>query len=192
MEIKKIFFRKEMKLVTLLLTSLLIASVSAATYLSLTMTSTVSVYRSNVYFVEGTDNATAGAILKLDSTNTTATITGLRAYPNATFTYENVTLVRNNATSGSPTQIRLRPDVNPSANPDDFVYVNFLLNATNLIDRRWLNFTSNGVDTWSNTDTTEWVTIPLSTQWSLVIMTKATATATAGNSVTITIKVDAD
>lgn len=190
MEIKKIVFRKEMKLVTLLLTSLLIASVSAATYLSLTMTSTVSVYQSNVYFVEGTDNATAGAVLVLDGTNTTATITGLRAYPNATFTYENVTLVRNNATSGT-TNIRLTPDVNPSANPDDFEFVRFLLNATNPTDRRWLNFTSDGAS-WSNTGTTSWVTIPTSTQWSLVIMTKATAGATVGASVTITVKVDVD
>jgi hypothetical protein len=69
MEIKKMLFRKEMKLVTLLLTSLLIASASAATYLSLTITSTISVYKSNVYFVEGSDNNTAGAVLKLDSTN---------------------------------------------------------------------------------------------------------------------------
>jgi hypothetical protein len=179
-----------MKLVTLLLTSMLIATVSAATYLSLTMTSTVQVYSSNVYFIEGSDNGTAGAVLTLDSTNTTATITGLRAYPNATFTYENVTLVRNNATSGT-TQIRLSPDVNPSSNPEDFAYVKFLLNATNPADRRWLNFTSNG-STWSNTGTTLWVTIPTSTQWSLVIMTKATTGATAGDSVTINVKVDVD
>jgi len=190
LEIRKMFFRKEMKLVTLLLTSLLIATVSAATYLSLTMTSTISVYRSNVYFVEGSDNGTAGAILTLDSTNTTATITGLRAYPNASFTYENVTLVRNNATSGL-TRIRLSPDVNPSANPEDFVFVKFLLNATDPADRRWLNFTSDGSD-WSNTGTTEWVTIPTSTQWSIAIITKATVGATIGDSVTITIKVDVD
>jgi len=187
LDIRKILFRKEMKLVTLLLTSLLIATVSAGTYLSLTMTSTVAVYQSNVYFVEGSDNNTAGAILALDSTNTTATITGLRAYPNATFTYENVTLVRNNATSGT-TDIRLAPDVNPSANPEDFEYVRFMLNGTSA---RWLNFTSNG-STWSNTGTTGWITIPTSTQWSIAIMTKATSGATVSDSVTITIKVDVD
>jgi len=190
MELRKMLFRKEMKLVTLLLTSLLIASVSAATYLSLTMTSTVSVYKSNVYFVEGSDNGTAGAVLALDSTNTTATITGLRAYPNATFTYENVTLVRNNATSGT-TNIRLAPDVNPSANPEDFEYVKFALNGTGAGNQGWLNFTSSG-SLWSNSGTTSWVTIPISTQWPIAIMTKATSGATTGDSVTITVKVDVD
>jgi len=154
------------------------------------MTSTVSVYQSNVYFVEGSDNNTAGAVLALDSTNTTATITGLRAYPNATFTYENVTLVRNNATSGT-TNIRLAPDVNPSANPEDFVYVKFALNGTGAGNQGWLNFTSNG-SAWSNTDTTSWVTIGTSTQWPVAIITKATAGATISDSVTITIKVDVD
>jgi hypothetical protein len=179
--------KKSMKFVTLLLTAILIASVSAGTYLSLTMTSTVSVYQSNVYFVEGSDNNTAGAVLALDSTNTTATITGLRAYPNATFTYENVTLVRNNATSGT-TNIRLTPDVNPSANPEDFEYVKFMLNGTSA---RWLNFTSNGA-AWSNTGTTGWIQIPQSTQWPVAIMTKATYNATITDSVSITIKVDVD
>ncbi len=187
MEIRKMLFRKEAKLVTLLLTSLLIATASAGTYLSLTMTSTVSVYQSEVYFVEGSDNGTAGAVLVLDSTNTTATITGLRAYPNATFTYQNVTLVRNNATSGT-TNIRLSPDVNPSANPEDFEYVKFMLNGTSA---QWLNFTSNG-SAWSNTGSTSWITIPTSTQWPIAILTKATAGATISDSVTITIKVDVD
>ncbi len=187
MEMRKLLFRKEAKLVTLLLTSLLIATVSAATYLSLTMEATVTVYASDVYFVVGSDNNTAGAVLTLDSTNTTATITGLRAYPNATFTYENVTLVRNNATSGT-TNIRLTPSVNPSANPEDFEYVNFMLNGTTA---RWLNFTSDG-STWSNTGTTSWITIPTSTQWPVAIMTKATSGATVSDSVTITIKVDVD
>jgi len=179
--------KKSMKFFTLLLTAILIASVSAGTYLSLTMTSTVQVYQSNVYFVEGSDNNTAGAILALDSTNTTATITGLRAYPNATFTYENVTLVRNNSTSLN-SSIRLAPDVNPSAHPEDFVYVKFMLNGTSV---RWLNFTSNGA-TWNNTGTTSWITIPTSTQWPVAIMTKATYNATISDSVTITIKVDVD
>jgi len=151
------------------------------------MTSTVQVYQSNVYFVEGSDNNTAGAILALDSTNTTATITGLRAYPNATFTYENVTLVRNNATSGT-TYVRLRPDVNPTANPEDFEYVKFMLNGTSA---SWLNFTSNGA-AWSNTGTTDLIEIPTSTQWPVAIMTKATYNATITDSVTITIKVDVD
>jgi len=189
--LKAIPFKRSAKLLALLLTSMLIATVSAITYLQLTMSSTVAVYKSNVYFVIGSDDGTKGLTVTLDGTNTTATLTGLRAYPNASFTYSDPVKVRNNATAIPNPQIRLAPDVNPSANPEDFVYVKFLLNATAVGDRRWLNYTSNG-STWSNTGTTAWVTIPFSTQWSIAVITKATAGASENHSVTITIKVDVD
>jgi len=128
------------------------------------MTSTITVYEADVYFVAGSDNGTGGVVLTLDSTNTTATITGLRAYPNMTFTYENVTRVRNNE---------------------------FMLNTTNVGDRKWLNYTSNG-STWSNTGATGWVQISATTEWAVQIITKATAGATATNAVTIGITVDVD
>ncbi|MFB0514122.1 MAG: hypothetical protein ACETVQ_00945 [Candidatus Bathyarchaeia archaeon] len=190
MEIKNILSRKSAKLLMLLLINMLVVTVSAAMYYSLSMTSTIDVYAADVYFVEGSDNGTAGgAILTLDSTNTTATITGLRAYPNMTFTYENVTVVRNNATSGT-TEIRLAPDVAPSGNATDFVYVKFMLNGTSA---RWLNYTVTG-GSWDTPSASDpaWITINPSTQWNIVIITKANATATPGNKVTIGIKVDVD
>lgn len=192
MEIKKILHRKEMKLITLLLTSLLIASASAAMYFSLTMTSTIQVYKAQVYFVKGSDNGQEGLVVTLDGTNTTASLSGLRAYANATFTYTDPVRVRNN---GSVTaQLRLVPEVNPSANPEDFEYVKFLLNATTSGDRKWLNYTSNGVS-WTNpSGSTSWTTtgILATNEWPIVVMTKANATAVAGQTVTISIKVDVD
>jgi len=192
MEIRKILSRKETKLVTLLLTSLLIATASAAMYYSLTMTSTIQVYQAQVYFVVGNDNGNKGLVVTLDGTNTTATLSGLRAYPNATFTYTDPVRVRNN---GSVTaQLRLSPSVNPSLNPEDFEYVKFLLNATSVGDRKWLNYTSNGVS-WTNpSGPTSWTTtgIIASAQWPIVVMTKANATAVSGQTVTISIKIDVD
>jgi len=170
---------------------MLIASVSAATFISLTTESTIAVYKSDVYFVAGSDNGTAGLVVTLDSTNTTATLTGLRAYPNATFTYSDPVRVRNNATGGSNPQLRLAPKVDPSANPEDFEYVKFLLNASSA-DDRWLNYTSTGASWTSPTGPTIWTTtgITPSTEWSIVIYTKATAGATVSDSVTISITVD--
>jgi hypothetical protein len=190
--LRKIPAKKSAKFLILLLTSMLIASVSAVTYISLTMESTISVYKSNVYFVAGSDNGTTGLNVTLDGTNTTATLTGLRAYPNATFTYSDPVRVRNNATSGSNPQLRLAPKVDPSANPEDFEYVNFLLNATDAGDRKWLNYTSDGASWTSPTSPTSWTTIGIaqSTEWSIVIYTKATAGASVTDSVTISITVD--
>jgi len=156
------------------------------------MTSTIDVYAADVYFVVGTDNATSGLVVTFDGTNTTATLTGLRAYPNASLTYTDPVRVRNN---GSVTaQLRLAPYTNPSANPEDFVYVRFLLNATGAGDRKWLNYTSNGVSWSSPSGPTSWTTtgILASAEWPIVIYTKANATATASESVTIEITVDVD
>ena len=188
MEIRKILSRKEVKLATLLLTSLLIATVSAATYYSLTMTSTVSVYAPAVYFKIGADDGTKGLVVTLGSKNTTVTLNGLRAYPNATFTYTDPVKVRNNATSGQVPQVRLAPS-SISGGEDDFEFVKFLLNATAVSDRRWLNYTSNGI-AWSDTGTTNWVSLPNNTEWAIVVMTKARTTGVAGQTVTIALTVD--
>ena len=193
MNLKGLPFKKSAKFLTLLLTSMLIASVSAGMYLSLTMTSTVQVYKSNVYFVVGYDNDTKGLLVTLDSTNTTATLTGLRAYPNATFTYTDPVRVRNNASAGTYSQLRLTPKVDPITNPADFVYVKFLLNASST-DDRWLNYTSNGVSWSSPTGPTSWTSTGINggEEWPIVVCTMANATATVNNSVTISIAVDVD
>jgi hypothetical protein len=192
MEIRKMLARKDVKLMTLLLSSLLIASASAAMYYSLTASSTIEVYASYVVFYVGSDNATKGLVVKFNSVNTTATLTGLRAYPNATFTYTDPVRVRNKGALTA--QLRLSPDVNPSTNPEDFEYVKFLLNATNSGDRKWLNYTSNGVSWTSPSGSTTWTTTGItgSSSWPIVIYTKANANGVASEQVTISIKVDVD
>jgi hypothetical protein len=184
--------KKSMKLLALLLTSLLIASVSAVMYYSLEMTSTIDVYAADVYFVAGADNGSSGLVVTFGSQNTTATITGLRAYPNASLTYTDPIRVRNN---GSLTaQLRLAPLTDPSTNPEDFVFIRFLLNATGAGDRKWLNYTSDGSSWTSPSGATSWTStgILASAEWPIVIYTKANATATTSDSVTIAITVDVD
>jgi hypothetical protein len=155
------------------------------------MTSTIDVYAADVYFVVGADNGTSGLVVTIGSQSTTATITGLRAYPNASLTYTDPIRVRNN---GSLTaQLRLVPLTDPSTNPEDFVYIKFLLNASGA-DDRWLNYTSDGSSWTSPSGATSWTStgIGASTEWPIVIYTKANATATASDSVTIAITVDVD
>jgi len=177
--------KKTLKLLTLLISSLLITTVSASVYYSLTMSSTVSVATTDVYFVLGADNATAGVTLNSD--NTTATLTALKAYPNATTTYEDPLRVRNNATSGT-TNIRLRP-VSLSGSATNFIFINFTLTngTTNYAS---LNYTSDG-NAWTTPPTTSWVPIPANTEWRVTIETKAKEGATS-DSVSIVIAVDVE
>lgn len=179
----KLNIKKVLKFVTLLITSLLITNVSAYVYYSLTMTSTIAVATNNVYFVKGSDSEIAGVTLNSD--NTTATLTALKAYPNATMTYTDPLRVRNNASSGT-TSIRLRP-VSLSGSATNFVFINFTLNDGTSTYAS-LNYTSNG-NAWTIPPTTNWVQIPASTEWYVTIETKAKEGATSG-SVSIVIAVD--
>jgi len=182
-EMKNILFRKPVKLLTLTLTGMLIVSVSALVYYSLSMTSTVTTATTDVWFVLGADNAIAGVSLSPD--NTTATLSNLKAYPNATFTYTDPLKVRNNSTTTS-CNIRLRP-VSLSGNDTEFIFVNFTMQSS---PTRSLNYTCDG-SSWSTPSTTSWISIPTSTEWSITIETKAKDGAALA-SVTIEIAIDVE
>ena len=184
MEWRKILSKKPLKLLTLLLTAMLIATASAAVYYSLTMTSTVGVFGTNVYFVVGNDNDTAGLVVTLGGNGTTVVLTGLRAYPNATFTYEDPVRVRNN---GTQVNVRLR-HVSISGAADDFVFVNFTLQSLEL------NYTASGSN-WNYAANTTWISMPATdpdTEWSIKVETKAIAGASTSSSVTIEMTVDVE
>jgi len=181
-ELRKMPSKKPVKFLTLLLTSLLIATASAAVYYSLTMTSTISVATPSVYFVKGADNVTAGVSLSAD--NRSAQLTQLKAYPNVTTTYEDPIRVRNNHTLSS-FNIRLR-HVSLSGAATNFIFVNFTLMGTS---ERKLVYTSNGTAWTLPSSPTSWILIPNITAWSIKVETKAKAGATA-DTVTIGITVD--
>jgi hypothetical protein len=189
MEIRKVLFRKEMKLVTLLLTSLLIATTSAAVYYSLSMQSTITTATTSVWFEEGVDNATAG--VSLNPQKTVATLTGLKAYPNATYTYTDPVRVRNNGSVAY--DIRLTP-VSLSGNDTEFVFVKFLLrNGTSESSPTLasLNYTCDG-SSWTIPNATGWVSIPADepdTEWAITVITMAKDNA-ASASVIIEIALD--
>jgi len=185
MELRKILFRKEMKLVTLLLTAMLIASASAAVYYSLDQTSTITIAGTEVWFEAGSDNATGTVVVVLNPQKTVVTVTGLKAYPNATQTYENTTMVHNN---GSQTyQVRLR-HVSLTQNSTEFEYIKFTLNAT--IGNVTLTYTSDGSSWTPPSAPTGWVNLSAGEDAPIIIETKARDNATAGGSATIEMKVD--
>jgi hypothetical protein len=181
MEIRKMLFRKEMKLVTLLLTALLIGTASAAVYYSLEMTSTITTQKNAVYFVRGTDWSTAGLVISSD--NKSATLSSLKAYANMTMTYDNATLVWNNSTSSNT--VRLRP-VSLSGTAANFVFINFTLQSS---PRTSLNYTVSGGN-WNTPSETPFVTLSPRTGYRIVIETKAATAALPNQIATIKIAVD--
>ncbi len=169
------------------MTSILIASVSAGVYYSLSMTSTITTATTDVWFKVGSDNGT-DCNVQLSPQNTTATITALKAYPNATYTYVDPIRVWNNGTAGQ--DIRLR-HVSLSGNDTEFDYVKFQIrNGTTETDAilRTLTYNCTGSG-WTLPSNTTYVQLPGTTEWSITIETMAVDSA-ASASVTIEIKVD--
>jgi hypothetical protein len=179
-------FKKSAKFLILLLTSIVIASVSAGVYYSLSMTSTITTATTDVWFVLGADNGTAG--VSLSPQNTSAILTDLLAYPNATYTYIDPIRVRNNGSIAK--DIRLR-HIDLSGNDTEFDYIKFQIrNGTTETDviLRTLTYNCTGSG-WTLPTNTTYVSIPDTTEWSVTIETKAVDDA-VGASVTIEIAVD--
>jgi hypothetical protein len=176
-------YKKGLKIVTLLITAAFIATASAATYYSLSTSSTVTIATSPVYLVTGADSTGAG--LTIDSPPTSATFSGLIAYPNVTTTYGDAAGVYNSA--GTSYQVRLSPVSFSDDYADQFKFICFsLVDGTTTM--AYLNYTSDGA-TWTVPSATSWQTITTLDTWSISIETHAADDATAG-SVTIGIAVD--
>jgi hypothetical protein len=184
MEMRKILSSKSMKFVTLLLTSMLIASASAAVYYSLSMTSTITTAANDVYFITGADATDAGT--SIFNNNKSATLVSLKAYANMTMSYDDPIRVRNN-NGATAFNVRLRP-VSLSGDAQYFAFINFTLQTSTMIS---LNYTSNGVS-WTTPSTSGWATVNADTSYAIIVQTKASATATSGQTATIEVAIDVE
>lgn len=178
MEIKKPLVRKKVLLVTLLLASMLVATAIAAVYYSLLMESKASTNATDVKFVAGGDSTTAGATGY--STNGTYVMLGsLKAYPNATLTYEQAINISN---TGSSHQFRLRHSsiTNATSAVSHFYSISFWLVAPNgtttSTEFKYVN--ANGDNNWDNpVPTMNHINILASQTWAVKVVTKAKAGA---------------
>ena len=181
--------RKYLDLMVLLIISVFVITVSAQVYYSLGTKSTITTATTDVYFVLGVDNGTAQ--VSLSPQNTYATLAGLKAYPNASFTYTDPLRVRNNHTT-STYSIRLNP-TSLSGNDTEFVYVNFLLrNGTAEASPTLasLNYNCSG-GSWAIPSATGWIEIPADTEYAITVVTMAKDDA-ASAQVEIDIAVDVE
>lgn len=98
MDKEKILRNKPLKLLTLLLTSMLIATASAAVYNYMYMQAMpISVYGAKVVFENGSDATEAGT--SVGTNGTYVKFTSMSGWPNATRVYENATVIHNKDTA---------------------------------------------------------------------------------------------
>jgi len=187
MELKRIVLKKEMKFLGLLLTSLLIASASAAVYYSLTMQPRVTVSAPLIKFSQAPDNPTGSTVydawVRLNATS----------YPNATLTYEKALYI-NNTDGSSAHSFRLKhvsiTPANGTSDVGNWTSIKFLVyNSSGYVFSLNYTVTSNawylepGVET-------NYYSIPASTGWWIRLETLSPATATTGKVCDIQISVD--
>jgi hypothetical protein len=167
---------------------MLIATASAAIYYSLTIPSTITVAAPPVYFTAGADSAG----IWTPGINYTYVSLNLKAYPNATTTYEQAV----NLTATATKEVRLRhvsispDDGNPSVS--NFTSVVFtLINATGSVKGTLTYTVTAANDTWNKPTTpTEWETIGNGQEWTMKVEITAAAGAKTGVSTAIVIAVD--
>ena len=186
MEIRKILFRKETKLVTLLLTAMLIASASATIYYGMLAQSAATVAAAPVTFTDGDDST---GIVAYGTNDTYAALT-LSAYPNVTLYYEQAV----NLTATADKQVRLR---HVSISPDDgdasvsnFTSVVFRLIKGDSTEVGTLTYATTGDDWTEPASATTFTAITSGEDWTIKIEIKAVAGANTGIATTIVIAVD--
>jgi len=186
MELRKIPFKKSMKLLTLLLTSMLIATASAAVYYSLTAEPQVTVTGLTVKFTDG-DDTTAGSTVNDAWCRLT-----LKSYPNATLTYDQaVNLTNTDGSNAHSVQLR-----HVSITPDGSAYVGgnftsitfYLLNDAGTQQTSFA-YTNDGTD-WTTPSATGYYSIPATNEWTIKVETLSPAGATVDTVCSIEIAVD--
>jgi len=181
-------FNKSIKMMILTLISLLVVSASAAVYYSLVMEPTVTISQATVSFEQGDDWPTGSSM----GTNSTYVSLAIKAYPNATLTYDEPLNISN--TDGSAHDIRLRHvSITPASGSSvsNFTFINFTLIQPNGNPVTGSNFdyTTSG-DTWTTPSDMTYQSLGANIEWAVKIETKAAAGATGALTCTIVIAVD--
>lgn len=164
----------------------LIATASAAVYYTEIMQPSVTITSATVVFVAGTDYP-AGSTL---GSNSTWVSLALKAYPNATLTYDQPLNI-SNIDSASHT-FRLRNiSITPASGTSsvsNFTAINFVVENTTGFAQASFNYTTTGT-TWNTPTTTSYLTLPANTQWIVYVQTQAAASA---NAVTANLQIAVD
>jgi hypothetical protein len=185
--IRKVHFpKKSLKVLILLLSSLLIASASAAVYYSMIMQPSVTVTGATIVFVLGNDAPTGSAL----GSNSTWANLALKAYPNATLTYDQALNISNTDTSSHTFRLRhiLISPASGNSVVGNFTFFNFVVENTAGISQASFNYTTTGT-TWNIPSTTSYLTLPASTQWIIYVQTLA---APGANAVTANLQIAVD
>lgn len=171
MNIRKMISTKSFKFIILVLMASLIATASAAVYYTIIMQPTVTITGATIVFLPGTDYPTGSTL----GTNSTWVSLALKAYPNATLTYDQPLNISNTDSASHTFKLR-NISITPASGSSvsNFTFINFVVENTAGVAQASFNYTVSGT-TWTTPATTSPLTLPANTSWILYIQTQAAA-----------------
>jgi len=174
--LKRAMSTKSVKFIILLAMAALIATASAFVYYSVLIQPSVTVTNATIVFVAGTDFPTGSTL----GANSTWVSLALKAYPNATLTYDDPLNISN--TDSANHDFRLRhisiAPVNGTATNGNFTSINFVIENTVGVAQASFNYTTSG-NNWITPSQTTYLNLPAYTQWILYVQTQAAPSANA-------------
>src|SRR5712692_1119016 len=181
--------RKALRIGILVLSTLLVSTASALTYYSITASSTATTSAATVKFISAADTPT-GTVINAAGTFVTIPI---KAYPNATLTYQYALNVNNTDTSAH--QVRLRSisiSGGQGAYSNSTSKIEFdLVNTAGTVQASVTYKGANGGGAWTTTGSpTAYFSIPASTKWTIQVITVCDASASTGVGSGIQLAVD--
>lgn len=186
MNLGKAMSTKSLKFIILVAMAVLIASASAAVYYSTIMQPSVAITNATIAFAQGSDWPSGSTM----GSNSTWVSLALKAYPNATLTYDQPLNISNTDTASHTFRLR-HVSITPSSGQSsvgNFTFFNFVVENAAGVAQASFNYTTTG-NTWNTPPSTDYLTLPASTQWIIYVETKAAAGA---NTVTANLEIAVD
>ena len=175
----QINYKKSLKLITLLITSILIATVSATIYDYMYLNADVGVEGMSLDWILGSDNATAGTQIN----GVTAALTELKGPPNGTRIYADPVRINNTGASAISFDLLVDTVSGDTGQLDSIIVRIYSLNTTT-----WVR----NVTVWSSGakgDDETGLSIPSDNMWQFQWEITWKSTATISHSVTVNLKI---
>jgi hypothetical protein len=175
-------YKKSLKIVTLLITSIIIATGSVNAYSELFMSGTITITDSRVILVDGTDTPTISTN-GVENSGTTVNFDKISIAVDEILTYDDAVRIQNNAGSTKDIDLEVTGLTGPFSTNFDYIYIQ-VFDETVTEAGAQIQILPSG----SNVTTTGTISIPDGETWTVQWIIKASVDATAAEAIVMTVQ----
>jgi hypothetical protein len=175
-------YKKSLKIVALLITSLIIATGSVHAYNQLFMYGTITITDNRVILVAGTDTSTISTN-GIEDSGTTVTFDKINIAVDELLTYDDAVSILNNAGSAKDIDLTVTSLTGPFSTNFDYIYIT-VFDTTPAQAGNQIQMLPSG----TNVTTTGTISIPDGQTWTVQWIIKASVDATASEAIAMTVE----